>query len=86
MSALVLFLLFGLVLGAGYFRVLSWNVRTLARGAGLLAAFALPLARFGFIGAGLAFAALHGTGALAAATVGFLLARVAVLHIVRAAP
>jgi len=86
MIALALFLLFGLVLGTGYFRALAWNVRALARGAGLLTAFALPLARFGFIAAGLTFAALHGAGALAAATLGFLLARAGALHVARAAP
>ena len=45
MSALLLFLLFGFVLGAGYFAALMANVRALAHGAGVLAAVALPLLR-----------------------------------------
>jgi hypothetical protein len=80
LAKLGFFFVFGTVLGFAHFRALSWNIRLLTGGAGMMLAIGLPLSRMAITVLSLALAALGGPGAMAAAMLGFLSARAAALR------
>lgn len=80
LAKLGFFLVFGTIVGIVHFRALSWNVRLLAGGAGIMLAFGLPVLRIAITVTGFVLVARSGSGAMAAAMLGFLAVRAAALR------
>jgi F1F0 ATPase subunit 2 len=77
---------FGVALGLAYFAALRWNVTLYLSPGSTRKAIALHLARLAGIGVGLYLAARGGAGPLLAATLGVLVARVALTRPPREEP
>ncbi|HUB13553.1 MAG TPA: ATP synthase subunit I [Acetobacteraceae bacterium] len=85
-TTLLLWLAFGLAVGASHFALLRWNAALYLSGASLARALAVQLLRLTATTALLAFAAWHGALALFAAAVGVFLARMLVMRAVTVVP
>ena len=75
----------GICLGLLYFGGLWWNARLLAEPGRVRLAITIIATRFAMLGGALALAALHGARPLLAMAAGILVARMLVMHRVRAA-